>query len=233
MAAGAPLAVDSFPAIAQAAGFAEKSPRGLQFLNGEAQSEAGTTKVVAAEEARGIAMTHGTSAGKAVAVEAQTVTLAELPLELLAHVLRLLPPVDLARVSACCSFFRHGPPPQPPPQSPVEAALRLRATERGEPVGGPLPACEISWTQHLLARELFAEGALSCAGGKFHSAFVDLEGRLLTCGDDHAGLPPEDPARPSGVLGQGAGQDQLWSPTIVHSLLDVRVHSVSANATHT
>ena len=96
----------------------------------------------------------------------------------------------------------------------------------GRAVEAALPAGETSWTQSLLWEE---RRLLSCSppvagSGKFHSAFVEAGGQLLTCGKDINGV---------GVLGQGDGEVESAVPRAVAGLGGVRICTVAVGFLHT
>ena len=67
------------------------------------------------------------------------------------------------------------------------------------------------------------------AVGSNHCAFVDADGKLLTCGNEEV-LDTEEGQ--SGYLGLGQGVHGAVVPTVVQGLGGVRVHSVSLNDAH-
>ena len=147
--------------------------------------------------------------------------LAALPVELLLAILRMLPTRDITRVNGVARLFYGEPPPQSP-QSLVEQVMRQRAAERGVAVPTSLLQGEATMVQALCRRDISARPRQIVAAGYFHSAFVDTDGQLLTCGFGH--FP--------GLLGHGADVHVLVAPTPVPSLLGVRVRSVAAGARH-
>ena len=153
--------------------------------------------------------------------------LESLPQELLVRVLiALASPDDLGRVDCVSSAFHHGHP------SAVEQALRLRARARGEDVEAQLPAYESSWTQALCWRERrLGVTRNTVAASTFHSAFVDTQGQLLTCGKPARDDPEED--LPPGLLGHGEALRALRRPRAIASLSSVRVYGVAAGSYHT
>jgi len=145
--------------------------------------------------------------------------LGALPPELLAGVIKQLTTRDIGRADCVCHLF-HGE------SGPVEQALRQRAAERGGAVAADLPEGESSWTQALCWSERLCAGPRRVHSvGYAHSAFIDEQGRLLTCGNDNNGRP--------GLLGHGVDVHKLAVPTVIGSLAHVPIHSVSACMAHT
>lgn len=136
-----------------------------------------------------------------------------LPPELVLLVLAKLPVQDLAHTDCVCSGM-HGP---PRPRGMVEQTLRFRAAEAGRSVPATLPAGEACWTQALLWHERRPGATAQLdAGGNDHSAFINAERRLLTCGVTAA-------------TGQPA-EEELSTPRIVDALQDVAVKAVACGA---
>eukprot|EP00966_Prymnesium_polylepis_P325472 7381451-Prymnesium_polylepis.1 len=167
---------------------------------------------------------------------ARPLALCDLPPELLTRVVALLPSAeDVGRIDCVCRAF-HG---ELRPPTVVEEALRLRAELQGREALLPTPA-EVSsgerMAQALLRVERSARSASTIAAGANHSAFVDVEGRLLTCGqeerDEDDEDDEEDDVAPIGLLGHG-DMAVVAVPTVVPGLAGVRVHSVAAGDKHT
>jgi len=156
--------------------------------------------------------------------------LCSLPPELLARVGSLAGRVEeLGRLDCVAHAFHSVQPALN--RSVVEEALRLRAAERGHAVAATLPAGEASWTQWFCweeRRDRVARRAVA-ACGELHSAFIDAEGRLLTCG----GVREEDDPWNPAALGHGEGVTRLEVPTIIPALSGVRIRSVAASSDHT
>ncbi len=149
-----------------------------------------------------------------------------LPSDALVRILVSLPTVeDLGRVDCVCSALHL---PSLSSASPVEEALRVRASAAGVALPDTLPEGETSWVQKLCWDERRRRFGLPSvvAGGMYHSLIVDAAGRLLTCGD--ATL---DGGRP-GLLGHGAHVVRLDSPRPIPSLLHVRIRTLAAAEYH-
>lgn len=143
----------------------------------------------------------------------------DLPIELLAHIISLLPLEDICNVD-CVSTF-HGD------DSAVEEALRLRASLCGRLTPADLPVDEVSWTQKLFWDERRHDHATrlpSMAGGVLHTAFIDASGALLTCGSERGA---------AGLLGHGNDVRWLAMPTAVPGLEAVTIQGVTASYHHT
>jgi len=165
-----------------------------------------------------------------------------LPTELLTVVLSHLDTHDLARLAATCRPLWCDVPTPPPrpmpllrPMGPVEMELRRRATARGLRIGSSLPAGALSWVPYLLKRVI--RDALRrqspVAVGHEVSLFLDLEGRLLTCGTENS----EDLGEL--VLGHEWGGDidpdeprAIGPPTLVPSMLGKHIVSVATSGAH-
>lgn len=146
-------------------------------------------------------------------------TLASLDADILANVVRWLDsPQSISRLDRVARLFHLGT-----PCSPVEEGLRLRAEAAGRSVVAALPAQEAPRSQWLMWLERQAMASASCrlAGGAYHSAFVEANGTLLTCGRDDGGR---------GVLGQGDGR--LVS-AVPHAITGLVVRAVAATHAHT
>jgi len=165
-----------------------------------------------------------------------------LPAELLSVVLPHLDTHDLARLAATCRpLWRDAPTPPPRPMpllrpmGPVETELRRRATARGLRISSSLPAGALSWVPYLPRRVLrdALRRQAPVAVGHEVSLFVDVEGRLLTCGIENS----EDLGEL--VLGHdwGANVDPVESrtigpPTLVPSMQGRRIVSVATSGEH-
>ena len=92
-----------------------------------------------------------------------------------------------------------------------------------------LPVGEASWKLWLVLQERRREVTrpLPIAGGLAHSAFVDVAGRLFTCGSSFEDADVEH------QLGQGADVVEAPVPAAVLGLDGVRVASVAAGHHHT
>ena len=149
--------------------------------------------------------------------------LLELPPELLARIVSLLPSADDVGRLDCVSHAFHtaGEPPLP---SVVEDALRMRRASTSIPE--ELPAQELSWTQKLLwdERRLQLGRPAVVAAGAMHSVFIDPSSCLLICGVYHAS---------AGFLGHGIDVIRVTEPTAVPSIADVAIHSVAVRHHHT
>ena len=165
-----------------------------------------------------------------------------LPTELLKVVLSHLDTHDLARFAATCRLLWRDAPTPPPrpmpllrPMGPVEMELRGRATARGLRIGSSLPAGALSWVPYLLKRVLrdALRRQVPVAVGHEVSLFVDVEGRLLTCGIENSEVLGEL------VLGHawGANVDAderraIGPPTLVPSMQGRRIVSVATSGDH-
>ena len=171
---------------------------------------------------------------------ATALTLGSLPSELIVRIIYWLPsPYDIGRV-ACVStmFYYTGLP------SLVEQALRQRLWQRAEhydQLNMPLPSTGTSCVQYLLWVERRDAPRASISAGSLTSAFVDVQGRLLTCGTELvigqtelviSGDEDVGERRP-GLLGLGDDVRPIQPPTHVHAFENDRVRAVSAGEEHT
>lgn len=192
-------------------------------------------------------ITLTTSPATAAASPAQPVCfeLADLPPEMIVRIAVLLPTVkDVAHLACTCRLF-YGPPHSSPPRTVFEEAMRERTSVRGGTV--PLPT---GYMPHIIERglragesmaqalcwgerrDLFQRQRQIVAGGTRSSAFIDAEGRLLTCGDQ---TPPTQHAEHhfrGAMLGHGAQAIVVPVPTVVPGLAATIVRSVSVSDTH-
>ena len=146
-----------------------------------------------------------------------TTTLEMLPPDVLTAILASVDSVHQLGKAACVNVEFHN--------RFVEAALRLRAEERGEYITAKLPKGAKSWVQHLCWCERRLIPPCPIAAAAMHSGFVDADGQLLTCGID---------VREHGILGLGAGVTAQALPTLTQPLpLPERVISVAAHSMHT
>ena len=149
--------------------------------------------------------------------------LLELPPELLARIVSLLPSAeDVGRIDCVGHAFHTAS--EPPLPSVVEDALRMRRTST--PMPEALPKQECSWTQKLLwdeRRSQLGRPAVVAAGA-MHSVFIDPSSCLLICGVYHAS---------AGFLGHGIDVIRVAEPTAVPSIADVAIHSVAVRHHHT
>jgi len=155
---------------------------------------------------------------------AQAATLLQvLPAEVLSTILSQLEDCrDLARLAATCRLLWCDAPAAPSRLiGLVEAELRRRAEARRLDVGSSLPEGAASWVPYLLKRELCDvwRRHAPLAAGVHNSAFVDREGRLLTCGKVAA-------------LGHGSDVDRIGPPKLVPSMMDRRIVSISGSVFH-
>jgi alpha-tubulin suppressor-like RCC1 family protein len=134
-------------------------------------------------------------------------------------------PSDVASLDCTARLFHIGD-----PISVIEEGLRLRAKATCHWVGVVLPPGEVSWTQWLLwvERHLVAIRNPVVACFTIHSAFVDADGQLLTCGACYAPGPLMD-----GVLGQGIHVLESKVPQRVSGLDRVHIVSVALGWSHT
>ena len=192
-------------------------------------------------------ITLTTSPVTAAASPAQPVCfeLADLPPEMIVRIAVLLPTVkDVSHLACTCRLF-YGPPHSSPPRTVFEEAMRERTSVRGGTV--PLPT---GYLPHIIERglragesmaqalcwgerrDLFQRQRQIVAGGTRSSAFIDAEGRLLTCGDQ---TPPTQHAEQhfrGAMLGHGAQAIVVPVPTVVPGLAATIVRSVSVSDTH-
>jgi len=135
---------------------------------------------------------------------------------------------DLASFGATClALYRHAPPHQ---ESVVALALQHRAEVRGCSAAG----LDRQGVPALLRREWqharYGQFPLLASVHKGEvSAFIDSDGRLLTCGTETAG--PDHPAYPSEWMlaaGRTAQIRVLASPTVVPAMCNVRFRCVAA-----
>jgi len=164
-------------------------------------------------------------------------TLLQLPAELLSVILSRLDTRDLARFAATCRSLCRDAPALPAPRAirPVETELRWRAESRGLDVGSSLPEGATSWVAYLLKRDRrYAQMRQApLAVGPEHSVFMDIEGRLLTCGSEMDGSTP--------LLGHAVDPDaspnanmlrKIGPPTPVPAMQDRRIISVATSDRH-
>jgi len=162
--------------------------------------------------------------------DAQASPLLQLPMEVLTIVLaQLADRRDIAHLAATCYLLWFDAPTAPARQiGPVETELRRRAEARRLVIGAALPEGATSWVSYMLKREHrdAQRRHAPLAGGVHNSAFVDREGRLLTCGQTREGT--------SSVLGhaEGSGVDAIGPPKLVPSMLDRRIVSVASGNYH-
>jgi hypothetical protein len=153
--------------------------------------------------------------------------LLDLPFEVLTDVCQQLDLYDLLRVAETCKRLRHGDggldTVELPSKSPIVAALRERAFLAGsEPIPSARPlGCSESWVAYLArcVRQRGCREAPPIAAGEAHTVFVDLAGRVLTCG------------RYAGV-GQGDENVIFSTPTPVAAMAAVQVRSLAAGCGH-
>ena len=158
--------------------------------------------------------------------DAEPATLDSLPPELIVSVLASCDSAyDIGCAACTCHAFDAGH---------VELALRMRAGLCGEH-DDPLPEGEVSWAQLLCwwerrAQQQRQRGTI-LAAGQMHSAFVDAEGRLLTCGTD---------ADERGFLGHDEADWSVRVPTAVPatcarggSMVGESIVAVAAHTMHT
>jgi hypothetical protein len=146
--------------------------------------------------------------------------LLDLPLEVLTDVCLRLGLRDLVCVAATCSRFRHGEggieTVELPTKSPAVAALCQHAFPRLALSAITRPAtCSESWVSYLArgARQRRCRESPPIAAAFSETLFVDAANRLLACG-------------------HGALVDQLFDPTPVAGLADVRVRTVAIGQFH-
>jgi len=164
--------------------------------------------------------------------------LSVVPPELLSIILSQLRIRALARLAATCRSLWCGVPNPPSPLPKpglVETELRRRADARGLHIGSSLPEELLSWVPYLLKRDfhdaLRREAPL--AMGRWHSLFVDREGRLhLACCRERiqAGKVGEPLLGHEGVSGTGAFVS--IPPTLLPSMQDKRIVSVASSDRH-
>jgi len=157
----------------------------------------------------------------------QTATVLQLlPREVLSTILgQLEDRRDLAHLAAtCCLLWCDAPAAPVRLVGPVEAELRRRAEARSLDVGYSLPDGAASWVPYLLQRELrdAQRRRAPLAAGMLYSVFVDVNGRLHTCGQAGGHGP---------ALGH-TGVDAIGPPTLVPSMLDRRIVSVASSIFH-
>jgi len=153
----------------------------------------------------------------AAAAAAARCPLTDLPLELLARVISRCDPADIARVAAVSLLFH---------ASLALEGIRLWAQESGfelpaQPEG---ESCAVRW---LCFAALLCEAnpPVRAAADRYHSLFIDSEGRLSSCGCAPLQFP--------GILGHGEGVTRLNTPTRHPSPLGgERAVSVSAGGCH-
>ncbi len=160
---------------------------------------------------------------------AKALTLGSLPPELLVRIIYWLPsPYDIGRIDCVSKTFHYAPGP-----SLVEQALRQRAADRDDHLPEHIPSSEASWVQYLLWIERRGAPPAPISAGSMHCAFIDVQGRLLTCGTELT-LGPEDLSETTpGLLGLGDDVLPVQLPTYVHAFESHRVRAVSAGEDHT
>lgn len=152
--------------------------------------------------------------------------LTDLPPELIAHIVSLVPTVEDCGRADCLSHIFHGQMASAPsPPSIVEEALRLRAAAGSHVVADELPLTEHSWTQKLCwdERRRRTNRRVVVSSESMHSAFIDASGALLTRGVDRGCV---------GILGHGDLVTELRVPTRVPDFV-ARSRSVSVGLQHT
>jgi len=218
----------------------------LRALASECQATATAMSYSDAEASHGLALANelrafflarlASSAASTPVCPAAATLLQILPPELLAVILSTLDTRSLTRLAATCRpLWRDAPTPPPPP---VEAELRRRATARGLRIGSSLPNGALSWVPYLLKRVLrdVLRREAPVAVSNDHSLFLDLEGRLLTCGSENSGYGGQ-------LLLHGLGHDwgadidpdeprAIGPPTLVPSMLGRRMVSVATSGEH-
>ena len=115
-------------------------------------------------------------------------SLSDLPADLLVRVAAQASRVeDLGRLEQVCRIFAGGP------LSVVELALRERAAAAGDSASPPdeWAGSGREWLVFGERRRRVAQVALVAAGAE-HTAFVDAEGRLWTCGRDGGDVDDDD-----------------------------------------
>jgi len=199
------------------------------------------------QAAQGLALARGLRsifmpppwAAPAVAA-AEPSTLLQLVPELLADILCRLDISDLARIASTCRWlWLDAPAPPTPPRGPVGSELRRRAEARGLDVGSSLPGGALSWVPYLLKRarrDAQRRQAPLTMGLEEHSVFVDIEGRLLTCGRERAGellmghaVDPDADVDQDGDL---SVPREIVLPTLVPSMQERHIISVASGPWH-
>jgi hypothetical protein len=153
-------------------------------------------------------------------------TVMDLPFELFTAVCQQLDLRDLVRLAATCKRFHHGEggleTVELPTKSPVATELREHTFPGGELIPSTRPTgCAESWVAYLarcVRQRRDREAPPLAAGGK-HSLFLDVAGRLLTCGRGAA-------------AGHGDADAIYSNPTPVTALAGVRVRSVAVGSRH-
>lgn len=168
------------------------------------------------------------------AAEVQKPCICSLPMDTLARIFTCLPSArDLVNLSAVSRVFHN------PPHSAIDLALFQRASKGNHPVPETPRDGALSWTHMMCKAELVREANLArrLSAGEIYSLSIDAQGRLLSCGSDEDNeLESVGPRMVFGLLGQGLTEEDespfVERPTLVRSMLGMRVCSVAASDYH-
>jgi len=207
-------AANACAAAATASGFSEE-----QAANGQA----------VVDQLRAIFWPRPTTT-TGTALESDAPLLAALPREIVTAILHRLDTRTLGRLAATCrALYRPAPPQQ---ESVVAVTLQERALHRGAgPAALGVPDLLRREWRHTLTNQPPLLASAECQGEM--SAFIDSDGRLLTCGTE--GVEPEDPVLSQWVNAiddpdHEADRRVLLSPTVVPAMRNLRFRSVASGA---
>ena len=207
-------AANACAAAATASGFSEE-----QAANGQA----------VVDQLRTLFRSRPTTA-TGTALESDAPLLTALPRDIVTTILHRLDTRALGRLAATCrALYRHAPPQH---ESVVAVALQERALHRGAgPAALGVPDLLRREWRHTLTNQPPLLASVECQGEM--SAFIDSDGRLLTCGTE--GVDPDDPVLSQWVNAvddpdHEADRRVLVLPTVVPAMRDVRFRCVTSGA---